>query len=115
MKNLTLMICLIISITSSFAKETIFINEGTTAPFSGILMTEERAAKAMKAEKKVLTLQDLRITDNKIIEYYKDEAKQTKRLLDQERTTSTFKAIGYFVLGSLLTGLAAKVAIESTR
>lgn len=110
-----LIILLLLVTNLAFAETAIVIKKGEAAKFDGVLITEEKAQELHKAEKKVLALSDLRLTDQKLIEYYKDESELRQTELKQERLSSHVKAIGFFILGSLLTGLAAKVAIESTK
>lgn len=113
--NMKTFILAMILTTSVFAQTAAKLNKGESAPFSGILITEEKAQELHKAEKRALALSDLRLTDQKIIEYYKDESIQRQLELKQERLSSHLKVIGFFVLGSLLTGFAFKVAIENTK
>lgn len=111
MKILAILISLIIS-TNSLAQDAVKIEKGEPAKFSGILLTKERAEKAMKAEKKSIVLSDLAITQEEITEYYKGQAREYRKKLRNEEFRSFWVGVGYFTLGVLVTGFAFKVTHE---
>lgn len=98
----------------AFSKEATYLNKGDAAPFDGILLTEQRAEKAMKAEKKVLALEDLRITQDELISHYKEVAKQERKQRIKQEFSNSLKNIGYFLVGTLITAFAFKT-VEVTK
>jgi hypothetical protein len=100
----------------------IILREGENAPYTGVLVTEERMKKfrQINEEKKVaeklnIELSDLNELKDRKIKLYKDELVSTNKEFTKHKTKSFFYNIGYFALGVLITGFAAKAAIESTR
>jgi len=106
MKKIVLMMFLITSITSSFAGT---IQKGEAAPFTGILLTKERAEKAMKAEKANIVLKDLQVAQEELTEYHRDSARKARNELTKTQVRGYMNVIGAFVLGVLVTGFAAKM------
>lgn len=107
---------LIITLTTSqvFAQSTI-LEKGDTAPYKGLLLTPERAEKAAKAEKRVIVLEDLRIAQNELIEFHKDQVKVTRRKLSEAKWDGFWSNTGYFLLGCVLTSVAFKMNKEVMR
>ncbi len=101
-------------LNNSFAQSTI-LNKGDTAPYTGVLLTKERAEKAMKAEKAKIVLEDLRFTQERLIKYHKDDASLQRKKLSQEKFKSNIYNIGYFVLGVVLASYAFKIQQEINR
>ena len=95
--------------TNSFAQNAAKLNKGDIVPFDGILLTSERAEKAMKAEKKVLVLSDLRIAQEELTEYHRADARVQRRKLSNAKFESYLHNLGMFALGVILTGFAFKV------
>ena len=100
----------ILTINFSFAQTTTYLKMDEKAPFSGILMSKNRAEKALKAEKKIVVLEDLKLTQDSIIEYHKDDAKTQRRKLSQAKFKSNLYNIGYFFLGVILSSYAFRVS-----
>jgi hypothetical protein len=112
---------LIISITSN-AQDIVPLNKGEVAPFTGALVPPDRLNDMRKTDeelritkKQIVQYKDLQIVNAQRMEYYKGTVKDYQEELSEERTKSTIKSAGYFLLGALLTGLATKIAIESAK
>jgi hypothetical protein len=95
--------------------EMIVLKKGDIAPFEGILSdaAQMKEFRQINEDKKNLELQNLKLKDlsaiqDERVELYKSELKSSE-------SRSFWKSVGYFTLGVLITGLAVKVAIESTR
>ena len=100
MKKLLLAITLIISIVNiSFAQNATKLNEGNSAPFSGVLLKESTFNDLVRADKKVITLEEI----NKLSDEEIDRLKGDNKALQDEITTSKFtnsiKVYGAFLLG----------------
>ena len=110
MRSLVLTILwIILTINSTFAQNAVKLNKGDITPFEGILLTTERAEQAMKAEKKVLVLEDLKMTHMELIDFHKTDARVQRRKLSEAQFNSFWVSTGYFALGVILTGFAFKV------
>lgn len=104
------LIILVILITNlTFAQNSAIVKKGDTVPFSGILLTEERAEEAVKAEKKVVTLEQLAEAQKALTEFHKDEASVARRRLSEAKWDGFWSNTVYFVLGVVITGFAFKV------
>lgn len=103
------MILLITLTTSAFAQNAVTLEKGDITPFRGVLLTHERAEKAVKAEKSNIVLKDLRIAQDELIEYHKQDAKTQRKKLSEAKFDSFLANMGYFVVGVLVTGFAFKV------
>ena len=115
MKTMIRMILLITLMSNvAFSKEATYLNKDDIAPFDGILLTEERAEKAMKAEKKVIVLEDLRITQEELIKHYKEVAQEERDERVKQEFSNSVKNIGYFLVGTLITAFAFKT-VEVTK
>lgn len=66
-------------------------------------------------EQKILKLEHLRVLDLGDIEHYKVRSNQLQKQLSKEETKRSVYSFGAFMLGVIITGVAAKAAIESTR
>jgi hypothetical protein len=98
------------------------LDKGVAAPFSGWLITDKIAQDTARnidlleaKEKQVLKLEHLRVLDAGDMEHYKKRSNALEDRLHKEENKRTIHTAGAFVLGVLLTGIAAKAAIESTR
>ena len=91
-----------------YAKDVIAIKQGEVAQFSGNLIKTERLVQYYKDSKK-LPLLELRI------ENYRAIMKQNQRDISKANFKSYIGTVGGFVLGVVITGIAAKAALESTR
>jgi hypothetical protein len=98
------------------------IEKGASSPISGWVITDQIAQDAARnkdlleaKEQKILKLEHLRVLDTGDIEHYKQRSKALEDRLHKEETKRFIHTAGAFALGVLLTGIAAKAAIESTR
>ncbi len=105
----TLILIMLLLSNTVFAQNSTVLNEGDIAPYKGVLLTPERAEKAVKAEKANIVLKDLRVAHMELIRYHKDDAKLSRKRLSEAEFDSNLKSIGMFVLGVVLTGFAFKV------
>lgn len=106
--KIIILITLILS-NSVFAQNSAPIKKGDKAPFSGIILTKERAEKALKAEKANIVLKDLRIAQDDLIDYHKADAKKQRERLSEAKFDSFLSNTGYFILGAVLTALTFKI------
>jgi len=109
MKKLTLILCWIVLINSSFAQNAVKIEKGETAPFAGVLITEEKAIELDKAQRSNIVLKDLGIAKDELIGYYKDDARTQRNKLSKAEFKGFWTNTGYFFVGVLVTGFAFKV------
>lgn len=110
MKILTLMMLLIVSINDTFAQNAVRLDKGEPAPFVGVLVTSEKLVELDKAQRKSIVLSDLRLHQQDIIEYHKDDARLQRKRLSEAKYDSWLGNVGYFLLGTILTGVAFTVA-----
>ena len=104
-----LILLLIFLTNAAFAQNAAILNEGDNAPFSGILVKEERLETLVKAEKSNIVLRDLRATQDELIEYHKDTSRLYRKRLAEAKWDGFWSNTGYFVLGIVLTSVAFKV------
>jgi hypothetical protein len=102
------LILLIIMINTAFAQSTI-LNKGDIAPYSGILLTKDRAEKAVKAEKANIVLSDLRIAEEELTEYHRSDARRARTELSKSQIKGYLNVLGAFTLGVLAASFAFKV------
>lgn len=121
--NKVLTICIVIIFSfSSFAGQLTKLQKGDKAPYDGILADSKQMKnfRKIEEERKLLELKNIKLSelgkikDNKIDLYQKDLS-NTHKEFAKYKTKTFFTNTGYFVLGVILTGFAAKAAIESTR
>jgi hypothetical protein len=105
-----------------FAQQQVILDKGQTAPFDGILSDSDQMKKyrTINEEKKlldkeVIKLRDLNLTKDERMKLYKEEAADWKQQYRKEQVKGFWSKVGYFTLGVLVTGVAAKAAIEATR
>ena len=103
------MLILAILTTNSFAQNAAKIDKGEKSPFSGIVVKEDIFNGLVKSDKKVLKLEDLRVVQDDLIDYHKDEAKKYRKELTKEKIGSTLSSTGYFVLGVVIASLGFKI------
>lgn len=108
-KLLSILILNVLIFNTAFAQNATTLNKGDIAPFSGILLTKERAEKAVKAEKANIVLKDLRIAQEELTEYHRQDARTQRRKLSEAKFGSFLNVVGAFVVGVLVTGFAFKV------
>jgi hypothetical protein len=100
----------------------VVVEKDTPAPFKGVLvddlqMKQFRLINEQKKnlEKQNLKLKDLQLVNEGRIDLYKDEAKHYQTQMRKERSKAFWGKVIYFSLGVVVTGIAAKAAIEATR
>lgn len=91
------------------------LKKGDVAPYDGILSdaAQMKEFRQINEDKKNLELQNLKLKDLSAIQDERVEVYRSELKASESR--SFWKSVGYFTLGVLVTGFAAKVAIESTR
>jgi len=94
---------------SAFAQTSVTLKTGQLAPFDGHLIKTERVVELIKAEKKSIVLSDLRIHQDELIEYHRQDARVQRRKLSEAKFGSFLTNTGYFVLGAVLTALTFKL------
>jgi hypothetical protein len=98
------------------------LQTGTVTNCTGWLVSEPKMQEIMKdaeqleLQKKLQLQQEhLRKLDLQEIEFYKLQNSRNMKALEKSESQKYWTGIGAFALGVIVTGLAAKVAIESTR
>jgi hypothetical protein len=98
------------------------LKTGTSSPCDGWLVSEPKMQELAKnadelelSRKLVLAQEHLRKLDLGEIEHYKSQSKAAHKALSQSENQRVLVGIGAFVLGVVVTGFAAKAAIEATR
>jgi len=104
-----LLLVLIFITNTAFAQDSIIIQEGDIAEFTGILMSRDRATKALRAEKANLVLKDLQVAQEELTEYHRVAARTARAELSNAQFSGFWANTGYFALGVILTGFAFKV------
>jgi hypothetical protein len=106
----------------SWADDMVILKEGDTAPMDGILVSGERMKEFRKTNEdyKLLKLENLKLKDLGVIheqriDLYKDQVKRVTEDLSSSERRRFWTNLGYFALGVVVTGFAAKVAIEAGR
>lgn len=102
--------------------EMITLDKGQIAPFGGVLVDAEQMKefRQINEDKKNLELQNIKLKDLGVIQeqridLYKLEVQRVREDLSRSEKKAFWQSAGTFVLGVLVTGFAAKVAIEATR
>lgn len=98
------------------------VKSGTIAPCDGWHVSEPTMQDIMKdkdqleLQKKLqLQMEHLRKLDLQELEYYQMQSKNNQKALEKSEQQKFWSNIGMFALGVVVTGFAAKVAIESTK
>lgn len=98
------------------------IKTGTPAPCDGWIVTPDtmqkfaQTADELELSRKLVLAQDhLRKLDLEEIEHYKTQSKEGQKALSQSKSQQVWIGAGAFLLGVVVTGVAAKAAIEATR
>lgn len=108
--------------TTSFSASMIPIEKGVKAPFSGVLITPKEFNEFRKTDelsklriKQIQNLRDLSIVKDQRIGFYQKQVTVARRELFKSDSKRFYTNILYFTLGVILTGVAAKAAIQATR
>lgn len=98
------------------------LKTGTSSPCDGWLVSEPKMQELAKnadelelSRKLILAQEHLRKLDLGEIEHYKTQSKAAHKALSQSEAQKVLIGVGAFVLGVVVTGFAAKAAIEATR
>lgn len=98
------------------------IKAGEASPCNAWIVSEPTMQKMAKTDeelektKKLVQAQEhLQKLSNAEIEFYKQRSRAQQKELEKAEIKSFWKTTGAFALGVVLTGLAAKAAIEATR
>lgn len=119
-----LSVCIIsLSLTfSCFGQKSEVLIKGMKAPFDGVLSDQDQMREYRKVNeqkellgKENLKLKDLAAVQDQRIALYQEEIKVVKEDYRSLERRTFWTNVGYFALGVIVTGFAAKVAIESTR
>ena len=110
-----LILSLTILINISNAQDVIRLDQGQSAPFSGNLIKTERLEEFYKSHKKLPLVEENFELEKQRNSLYKERFQDTERELTKAKFKGYIGTIGGFVLGVIITGVAAKAAIESTR
>ena len=113
MKLLSILLLLISS--SCFGQDVIRLDKDQVAPFSGNLIKVERLAEFYKSHKTLPLVEANLSLERQRIELYRDRLRKTESELTRAKTKAYLGTAGGFLLGVLITGFAAKAAIESVR
>lgn len=115
-------ILLLILVPSITLADMQVLKKGDSASFDGVLIDAEQMKqfRQINEEKKLLEkenlkLKDLGIINDQRIDLYKEHVKQVTEDLSSSERRAFWQSVGTFALGVVVTGFAAKVAIESTR
>lgn len=111
-----------LSISICLAQNSVVVKKDERVPFDGVLSDSKQMQEYRKVaeEKDILISENLKLKDLALVQeqravLFKEEVKLVKEDLRSLEKRSFWANIGYFTLGVVITGFAAKVAIESTR
>lgn len=94
----SLLVLLLIIPTLSMSTVAQKIDKGQPAPFNGVIITEEKAVELYKAEKKVIVLEDLRLTEKELSEVYLKKTKDLSLKLNRSESELFWYKVGIGVL-----------------
>ena len=124
MKFIALLLSLLL-ITPTFAaceKNVQRINTGTSSPCTGWIISDDQMQSFAKDSEHLELSQRINKVNEQLIklseteiDYYKSMSKARAKDLEKAETRRFWSNVGFFALGVVLTGVAAKAAIESTR
>jgi hypothetical protein len=122
MKIITLILSLTFLVPAFACQNATKVKTGTPAPCEGWHVSEPTMQNIMKNEEQLelqkklqSQLEHLRKLDAQEIEFYRTQSKNNQKALDKSEQQKFWVGAGAFALGVILTGIAAKAAIESTR
>ena len=110
-----IILILILTINTAFAQNSITLNKGEIAPFSGHLVKSEKLKELIKSDKQVPLLKAKFELQEDLIQYHKDNTREIRSELSKSELKGNLKMIGSFFVGVLVTGFAFKVNQEITR
>lgn len=117
-----LFIILMLMLNVSYSQEIVGLKKGDIAPFDGALVDVNQ----MRTFREHKTQLDLEIKQNDALKTLNERLDNKLTIKDREiremeweltrtRVKGNIYNVGFFVLGVVITGIAAKAAIESTR
>lgn len=116
------MLIFTIVLSSNLRAEMTVLKKGDAAPFDGVLSdaAQMKEFRQINEDKKNLELQNVKLKDlgdiqEQRIDLYKQEVQRVREDLSRSEKKAFWQSAGTFVLGVLVTGFAAKVAIEASR
>ena len=107
-----LLLALILASNALFAVNAVKISEGEPAPFTGVILTSEKVIELDKAQRENEILNELKLTQENIIKYHKEDAKMQRKKLAEAKFESFAYNVGYFFLGVILSSYAYKLSQE---
>ena len=100
----------------------VILKKGDITPFKGVLVDAKQMSEFRKYKelsklqgKQILKLEDLAVVKDRKADLYKGEADHYRTLYRRQQFKTFWASAGYFALGVLATGFAAKAALESTK
>jgi len=110
-------VCLLLSInliSPAFAEDVTLLKEGQPAPWAGFLLTREKVEKVYKLDldlqlqtkQSEIYSQQLKLTQDQLERNNKFIDEQSKRIVSMQEN-SIWTKIGFFVIGSVITGAIA--------
>ena len=114
MRAMMLILLLMLSTTIN-AQTAIRLDKGQVAPFSGNLIKTEKLEQFYKSHKKLPLVEANLSLERHRIELYRVRLRKTESELTRTKTKGYLATLAGFALGVVLTGVAAKAALESTR
>lgn len=104
------------------AQNAVKLSQGSTAPYTGWLFTESAAQEVAKdklllknKEEQILRFELIRALSDTEIEFYKQKNKALVKEANAQDSRRFWSTAGGFFLGVVLTGIAAKAAIEASK
>lgn len=114
MRTMMLILLLMLSTTTS-AQDAIRLDKGQTAPFSGNLIKTKKLEQFYKSHKKLPLVEANLSLERERIELYRVRLRKTESELTKSKIKGNVKTLAGFLLGVVITSVAAKAALESTR
>lgn len=114
MKKLLATLLIIATFPAYGADDVVYLNKGASAPFTGYLITQEKAdsIREMKIDLDTQKQVNALLLDNQKIyelrvDNFKKQSDDLSKQVETMKDNTMFTKIGFFVLGSVLTGLVA--------
>lgn len=110
MKLIKILLLTFLLSTTSYAQTAARITKGESAPFDGVLITDEKAIDLFKKEQENIVLKDLRIADKELTAHYQGVANDYRKQVEREQFKSFWGGIALFIGGILVTSVAVRAA-----
>jgi len=115
-----LLIVLLLTLSQAFAIDVTPIKKGQPSPGNGFFIDTKNMKEIRKIneekknlKKQTITLKDIGHIDQERIAVHKRYARAAQKQLEWEQTKGTWKTIGGFALGVLITGAIGYAALRS--